>query len=133
MRQDVTLVCGGGGLWGTGWMTGLAFGLFEQGIDLRQAGMFIGTSAGSVVGSQLASGQDLGQLYARQTDPALQPPLLPAPPGSLEAMTKLLHPRHGDDTARLRAVCDLALRTSNLDKPARAAEVAKRLGLPGHG
>lgn len=126
MQQDVTVVCGGGGPWGTAWMTGLSLGLAEAGVDIRAAGTFIGTSAGAVVGSQLTSGLSLEALYARQTDPALQPPLLAPPPGRLEAMTALLRLPEGE---KLRAVCDLAKATQSLDRATRAGEVAKRLGL----
>lgn len=51
------LVLGGGGLVGVAWETGLCAGLFERGIDLRDFDLFVGTSAGAIVGSQLASGQ----------------------------------------------------------------------------
>lgn len=132
MRQDLTIVCGGGGVWGTGWLTGLAFGLYEQGIDIREAGTFIGTSAGSVASSQFTSALSLETLYARQTDPALQSAVLPPPPGSLEAMTKLLRPQNGTKAEGLRAVCNLALRTQSLTPEAREAEVVKRLGLPSY-
>ena len=126
MQQDVTVVCGGGGPWGTAWMTGLSLGLAEAGVNIRAAGTFIGTSAGSVIGSQLTSGLSLETLYARQTDPALQPQLLAPPPGRLEAMTALLRL---PETEKLRAVCDLAKATQSLDRATRAGEVAKRLGL----
>jgi NTE family protein len=58
--KDVTLVCGGGGVWGVAWMTGIAIGLAEAGLDLREADSFIGTSAGSIIGTQLASDLDPG-------------------------------------------------------------------------
>jgi NTE family protein len=41
-------------------------GLAEQGIDLSTADLIIGTSAGSVVGAQLATGVDVEQRYAAQ-------------------------------------------------------------------
>jgi NTE family protein len=132
MRQDLTLVCGGGGLWGAAWMIGLAYGLSEAGIEIRQAGTIIGTSAGSVAGSQLSSGVALRDLYARQTDPALQPQLLAPPPGSLNAMLGLTRQDWASQEQKLRAVCDLAKQTHNLSREAREAEVLKRLGLPAY-
>ena len=48
----------GGGSAGVGWETGLLLGLIDRGIDLRGADLIVGTSAGSVVGAQLAAGQD---------------------------------------------------------------------------
>jgi NTE family protein len=53
-------------------MTGLLLGLAEAGQDISQADVVVGTSAGSTVAAQLASGLPLSDLYARQTDPALQ-------------------------------------------------------------
>lgn len=52
------LVMGGGGTVGIAWETGLAAGLLEQGVHLGEADLIIGTSAGSVVGAQLAAGYD---------------------------------------------------------------------------
>lgn len=54
-NPDLTLVCGGGGVWGVAWMTGLANELANEGIDLRDAATFIGTSAGSVVSTQFVT------------------------------------------------------------------------------
>jgi predicted acylesterase/phospholipase RssA len=88
--KDVTLVCGGGGVWGVAWMTGIAAGLAEAGLDLREAASFIGTSAGSIIGAQLASGLDPQHLFARQADPSKQPyelsPDLSGMTGTMELM-----------------------------------------------
>lgn len=51
------LVLGGGGPVGIAWETGLVAGLAEGGVDVRHADFILGTSAGSVVGSQLAAGR----------------------------------------------------------------------------
>jgi NTE family protein len=51
------LVLGGGGIIGVGWETGLVRGLNEAGFDPRSFDLFLGTSAGSIVGSQLANGR----------------------------------------------------------------------------
>ncbi len=53
------LVLGGGGVVGVAWETAVVRGLLEQGVDLRQADLIVGTSAGSLVGTRLAAGQDL--------------------------------------------------------------------------
>jgi NTE family protein len=53
------LVLGGGGPVGIGWEAGLLVGLAESGVDVQTADAVIGTSAGSVVGFTLASGDDL--------------------------------------------------------------------------
>ncbi|MFG3282134.1 patatin-like phospholipase family protein [Streptomyces sp. NPDC048111] len=56
------LVLGGGGPAGVGWQTGLLAGLREAGVGLDQADVILGTSAGSVVGAQLATGRDLADV-----------------------------------------------------------------------
>jgi NTE family protein len=53
------LVLGGGGPVGIAWESGLVAGLAERGVDLAAADRIVGTSAGSVVGAQLALGRDL--------------------------------------------------------------------------
>jgi NTE family protein len=53
-------------------MTGVLIGLAEAGQDLTGADLIVGTSAGSAVAAQVASGLSLDALFARQTDPALQ-------------------------------------------------------------
>jgi NTE family protein len=58
------LVLGGGGVTGVAWEIGLLYGLTEHGVDLSAAGLFVGTSAGSVVAAQVTSGVPLDKLYA---------------------------------------------------------------------
>ena len=67
--QQRALVLGGGGVTGIAWELGLIAGLAAEGIDLAAADMIIGTSAGSVVGADIASGQDPEELYFRQLEP----------------------------------------------------------------
>jgi NTE family protein len=62
------LVCGGGGVTGIAWMLGVIAGLAEAGVDLERADLTVGTSAGSVVGAQLAAGIPVEKLYAAQLD-----------------------------------------------------------------
>ncbi len=63
------LVLGGGGALGISWEIGLLSGLLEEGIDVGAADLIVGTSAGSVVGTQIALGKTLGELMAEQTEP----------------------------------------------------------------
>ncbi|MCK9899678.1 patatin [Parafrankia colletiae] len=70
------LVLGGGGVAGIAWEIGLLVGLAEAGIDVTEADLVVGTSAGSAVGAMVSSGADLDLLYARQiapADPAAEP------------------------------------------------------------
>lgn len=63
------LVLGGGGTTGIAWEMGLLLGLRDGGIDVTDADLIIGTSAGSVVGAQITSGLPLEDLYALQLRP----------------------------------------------------------------
>ncbi len=74
------LVLGGGGIAGIAWETGLLVGLADAGIDVRNADLFVGTSAGSTVAAQITSGVSLEALFQRLVDPALQTHELAAQP-----------------------------------------------------
>jgi NTE family protein len=63
------LVLGGGGVTGIAWEIGLLAGLAERGIDLAAADVIIGTSAGSVVGADIACGQEPEALYQAELAP----------------------------------------------------------------
>ncbi|MFE9174113.1 patatin-like phospholipase family protein [Streptomyces kebangsaanensis] len=63
---DTALVLGGGGPIGGAWLVGVLAGLAEAGIDPGAADVVIGTSAGAVFGSRLASGVSPAELYERQ-------------------------------------------------------------------
>jgi NTE family protein len=67
------LILGGGGAVGVAWEIGLLAGLREGGIDAAAADVIVGTSAGSVVGSQIAHGRDPRDLLAAvRTEPPRQ-------------------------------------------------------------
>ncbi|MGH3805010.1 MAG: patatin-like phospholipase family protein, partial [Pseudonocardiaceae bacterium] len=63
------LVLGSGGITGIAWELGMLAGLLERGVDLRDADLVVGTSAGSVVGALITSDNDLEELYASQLAP----------------------------------------------------------------
>jgi len=52
------LVVSGGGPLAVAWEAGLAAGLADAGVQLADADFILGTSAGAIVGAQLASGRD---------------------------------------------------------------------------
>lgn len=60
------LVLGGGGPVGVAWEIGLAAGLEHEGVRLADADLFVGTSAGSIVGAMLALGRPTAELLATQ-------------------------------------------------------------------
>ncbi len=67
--MERALVLGGGGVTGVAWEIGILAGLAEIGIDLTDADLVIGTSAGSIVGVDVRSGVGLAELHAVQMRP----------------------------------------------------------------
>ena len=65
-KKTRAVVLGGGGVTGIAWEIGIITALLEEGIDLANADVIIGTSAGSFVGSALASSYDMRKLYESQ-------------------------------------------------------------------
>ena len=57
MTWERVLVLGGGGVIGVAWESGLAAGLLEHEVDLRDCQAFVGTSAGAINSAWLASGR----------------------------------------------------------------------------
>ena len=66
------LVLGAGGKAAIAWEIGVIAGMADAGLDVRDADLFIGTSAGSVVAAQITSGLAIEELFQRQVDPRLQ-------------------------------------------------------------
>jgi NTE family protein len=60
------LVLGGGGPVGIAWETGVIAGLADAGVDISSADWILGTSAGSVVGAQLALGHAPAAMMATE-------------------------------------------------------------------
>jgi NTE family protein len=129
LNQDVTLVCGGGGVWGVAWMTGIVMGLADKGLNIRSAGTMVGSSAGSVVSTQLTSEWSTEALFQRQTDPAKQPVELAPSPEGLVLLTQLMMQPWDSDEDRLRAICDLARNTETMTPEERRRMVVTRIGL----
>lgn len=67
-------VLGGGGISGIAWQTGLLAGLADEGIAVSADAIIIGTSAGAVVGANIASGTSAAELYDRQVAGVTQKP-----------------------------------------------------------
>lgn len=119
------VVFGGGGLTGIAWETGLAVGLARHGIAIRDADLFIGTSAGSVVAANLAGTTPLDALLEAQVDGSI-----PEIPGALglavvRAMLALTFTR--DERRAFQKVGALALAAATVEEPVRRAVIEKRL------
>ncbi|WP_433497210.1 patatin-like phospholipase family protein [Sphaerimonospora sp. CA-214678] len=120
------LVLGGGGVAGIAWMAGIVTGLRREGVDLGTADRIIGTSAGSVVGTLIATGADLEQAITRQRDVDTGP----APAIDLDATAQsfaVLADTTIEPVERLRMVGRMAL-DARVDHAAdRLAAVGERL------
>jgi NTE family protein len=124
------LVLGGGGLAGIAWHTGVLAGLAEGGLDVTDADLMVGTSAGSTVAAQLACGMTLEECMARQVDPERQNhELQPGGTGVVElweTMVRIME-EESDPAERRRRIGAMALAADTVSEPVRRAVVAGRL------
>src|SRR4249919_4197430 len=107
------LVLGGGGAAGNAWLIGVIAGLFEAGLDVTEADLIIGTSAGSTAAAQITSATP-AELLAGILAAAPQPRTAPV----------------GSDGGRVRIgpVADHMERTSRIIAAAEdAADMRRRL------
>jgi NTE family protein len=124
------VVLGAGGVTGIAWATGLVAGLARVGIDLSQVDKVIGTSAGSVVGAQLACGVKPESLLAAQLNPAAdtKEQSRPYSQAAVDAqMRALLEKVGGDQKAARRFIGTIALQGATVGAQERRAMIAARL------
>jgi NTE family protein len=121
------LVLGGGGVTGVAWELGILAGLAEAGLELTDADLVVGTSAGSVVAALVTSGRDVEALYRRQ----LEPPVGEVP-ARLGAGMLLRYVANGvtarDERRALVRMGRLALNARTLPEAERRAVISSRLG-----
>ncbi len=63
------MVLAGGGYVASSWEIGLIAGMADVGLDVRNADLFVGTSAGARVAMDLVSGKPLEEIYQRRVGP----------------------------------------------------------------
>lgn len=133
------LVLGGGGVAGIAWEAGMLAGLRTAGVDLSDADLIVGTSAGSVVGSFLAHDGDLAAAVQAMAEQAADRAAgraggPPAPPADMTAVMTafaiLFDPEIEPQEARAR-VGRLALETPVDGRADRLRAIAD--WLPDHG
>ncbi len=108
------MVLGGGGSTGNAWLIGVIAGLFDAGVDLTEADLIIGTSAGSTAAAQI-TGTTATELLAAILVAAPQPRT--GPVGS------------GGGHVPIRPVSDHLERTSRIIGAAEdAADMRRRMG-----
>jgi len=79
MQTPDVLVLGGGGILGEAWMSAVLAGLDEaKGLNVRECGSYVGTSAGSIVAASLVAGLPPG---SRIGVPPASPPVTPGESG----------------------------------------------------
>jgi NTE family protein len=104
-------------------------GLYDAGVDLTQADLFVGTSAGSVVSAKVASGMRLERLFEEQVDARLQVPE-PKPQFDFERLRReITKAKEGEGDARevLKRVGTLALSAETVSERERRRAIAARL------
>ena len=109
------LVLGGGGAAGNAWEIGVIAGLFDAGLDVTEADLIIGTSAGSTAAAQISSATQPAELLASILAAAPQPRTGPV----------------GSDGGRVPNVpmADLLEKTSEIIAAAEdAADMRRRMG-----
>ncbi|MEU8347601.1 NTE family protein [Actinomadura meyerae] len=125
------LVLGGGGVAGIAWLTGVLAGLAGEGTDVTGANLLLGTSAGSAVAAQVAGGSPIGELFARQADPALQNrELVPSGGVTVAELGEIwmrLAQEDDDPAAIRRGLGARALAADTVDEAARREVIAGRL------
>ncbi|WP_432991489.1 patatin-like phospholipase family protein [Dactylosporangium sp. CA-233914] len=118
------LVLGGGGMTGIAWEFGILGGLARAGLALDGADVFVGTSAGSVVGTVLAAGIDLEAAVAYQRSASPAPPVDITP--ALAAFA-LLADRSITRAEAMAKVGAMALAAPTEDEAAHVARLAAQL------
>ncbi|MEU9125821.1 patatin-like phospholipase family protein [Streptomyces sp. NPDC048506] len=121
---DRALVLGPGGHVGTAWMAGLAYGLRRDGVELGEADLIVGTSAGAIIGALLATGQHSGRLATSTRQPAHR---LKTDPERTDAVFAVLGDRSLEPGEARRRVGRLAL--DSTDPEAEEALITGRAAL----
>ena len=80
-NSRTALVLGGGGSTGNAWLIGVVAGLFEGGLDVSNADLIIGTSAGATAAVQI-TGETTEELLAITLAPVPQRPVAAGPGGA---------------------------------------------------
>jgi NTE family protein len=123
------LVLGAGGHAAIAWEIGVLAGMAEAGVDVRDADVIVGTSAGSLVGVQITSDLTLEELFRRQVDPEQQTRESPPPIDFTRWRDDFMAVKDGpgDATAVLKRFGALALQVPADDRGERQKRIAARL------
>jgi NTE family protein len=129
MIMTKALVLGPGGAAGTAWTAGLAVGLRRAGVDLAEADLIVGTSAGAIVGAMLATGQDLQRVGSL---PSPSPASAEAPavdPARLNEVFAVLGDQNLDPAEARRRVGRIAIAAETSDEETHRSRMAALTGV----
>ncbi|MEO3785412.1 patatin-like phospholipase family protein [Actinocorallia sp. B10E7] len=122
------LILGGGGVAGIGWEAGLVTGLRERGVDLGEADLIVGTSAGSVVGTMIRQKADMRELVSQVAEAeADAAPMVVDMEKVMEAFMFMFDTK-ADPVESRRKIGELAMQVTG--DGSRLAQIADRL--PSH-
>jgi len=123
------LVLGAGGHAGIAWEMGVLAGLADAGAPAHDAGLVIGTSAGSLVGAQIASGAALDDFFERLVDPARETSESAPAIDFVQWRSDFMRAREGPDdaTSVLKRFGTLARQVPPTTRDARRRTIANRL------
>ena len=132
------VVLGGGGTLGVAWETGLLAGLEGEGVSIGGADLYLGTSAGSIVGSAIARGVSPGMMaemqiaVARQQAEAGAGPMAGPPPDLSKVMAFFMSlPETGEPPVEKRREIGEVSRTSATIPEAQMLAQFQTLGVAG--
>jgi NTE family protein len=120
------VVLGPGGLAGTAWMIGLVGGLRREGVDLADAGLVVGTSAGAIVGAMLTG--DLDRVGAPPSPEPGDRGAPPPDPGRMAEVFAVLGDRRLDPAEARRRVGRIALDAGTAGDQAHIARMGRLIG-----
>jgi NTE family protein len=127
MKLRRALVLAGGGVAGIAWQTGVLLAAEQAGVRLTDADLIVGTSAGSTVGAQIATGVPLAELAERQRrDTGSEIPVdydMRERRGVLDQLTE----GAADEQEARRRIAHMALESQTPPEALRRAAVAGRL------
>ncbi|MCO6003372.1 patatin-like phospholipase family protein [Actinoallomurus purpureus] len=129
MTKTKALVLGPGGVVGTAWTAGLSVGLRRAGVDLTEADLIVGTSAGAIVGAMLATGRDLERLGSLPSPADSQASAPAVDPARLNEVFAVLGDRSLDPADARRRVGRIALASEVGDEEAHRSRMAALTGV----
>jgi NTE family protein len=126
------LILAGGGYVASSWEIGLIAGFAEAGLEVRNADLIVGTSAGARVALDLVGGEPIETIYSRRAEPRPAGPAEPSTPidwARIRSSVDAARAAGGSTADILRRYGNLAIEVASPSKPDRRTAVAAQLPL----